>query len=83
MNSPTLAPRKFKIEHEFNEYYYSVEYFHHNDMWAINVGNTQMYLCKNFVFDYFSDDTRLYKTPDEALAGWLDYMKTVHKKVVE
>lgn len=84
MKTPSLEPRRYKIDHDANEYTYFVSWQPGSDPtmpWVVEIpggkgGN--MYMTKNCGFDFDGPDTAYFGTADMAFAFWQRYIEIKH-----
>ncbi len=74
-----LVPRKYKIEHDVNDYVYFIEWIiaEHGGKWAISVcgAYADVYLTNKNALDFLGHDTVLCDTAEEALESWKKYIE--------
>ncbi len=76
MKTPSLLPRKFKIDHDANEYHYFVEWALTPEGVRWTITNPDGFCLRaNYAWDYQGFDTLFFETPEAALEGWKKYIE--------
>lgn len=65
-----LVPRRYKIEHDANQYTYFIQFVWDLNKWGIEGPGSGQYLTTNLVYDWPGPDTAIFDTPEQALEWW-------------
>lgn len=76
--TPSLSPRKYKIEQDYNEHVYYVSFLHFLNKWAITFENGRdlMYMYGKGLFtSYEPKEEAVFDAPEEALNAFDEWYK--------
>lgn len=79
--TPHLAPRRYRIEQNVNQYSYFISWISEGQ-WAIQLSNPLHFLTKHHTFDIQDkegQDTLFFITPEDALEYWKTYIEEIQK----
>lgn len=77
IQNTSITPRKYKIEHEVNEYFYYVTWVNLSGpkRWVIELDSSGDFLTESNNWDYLGYTTKTWNSPEEAFKGWKKYIE--------